>query len=130
MPRLIYHFLRSKSMTSAGSPRSYGRSRPLPGQKRMQRKLRKAKSPSSAPYTSPCSSQEEQRFSPMVVAVDNDLMKEDEMMGTVDGRTNIEERDQDGVIDVDKWSSIKIRFNIFPHRRNRSSQLRETIVDG
>ena len=117
-------------MTSAGSPRTYGRSRPLPGQKRMQRKPRRAKSPSSVPYTSPCSCQEEQHLDPTMVVVDDGLMKEDEMMGAVDGRTSIEEMDQDGMIEVDQWSSMKIRFNRFPHHRSHSSQLRETIVDG
>ena len=117
-------------MTSAGSPRTYGRSRPLPGQKRMQRKARKAKSPSSVPYISQSSCQEERPPGLTTVAVDDDLMKGDETMGSVDDQTSIEEMDQDGMTDVDKLSSIKIGFNKFPHRRSRFSQLRETIANG
>lgn len=117
-------------MTSAGSPRTYGRSRPLPDQKRMPRKLRKAKSPSSVPYISQSSCHEERPPGLTTVAVGDDLMKGDETMGTVDEQTSIEEMGQEWMTGVDKLTSTKIRFNKFPHRRSRSSQLRETIADG
>jgi hypothetical protein len=129
LPRLINNFLRSKLMTSAGSPGTYGRSRPLPGLKRMQRKQRKAKSPLSVPYINQCSYHEERPPGPTTVAVGGDLMKEGETMENVDDQTNTGEMDQDGMTDVDEFSSIKIRFNKFPRRRSRSSQLRETIAN-
>ncbi len=49
-----------------------------------------------------------------MAAVDDDLMKEDETMGTVDDQTIIGEMDQDGMIDVDRLYSAKIRINKFP----------------
>jgi hypothetical protein len=91
-------------MTSAGSPRTYGRSRPLPGQKRMQRKPKRAKSLLNVPYISQCWFQKDRPLGPTTAAVDDDLMKEDETMGTVDGQTSIEETGQDGMTDVDRLS--------------------------
>jgi hypothetical protein len=96
----------------------------------MQRKLKRAKSLSNVPYISQCWFQKDRPLGPTTAAVDDDLMKEDETMGTADGQTSIEETGQDGMTDVDRLSGNKIRINKFRHRRSRSSQLRETIVNG
>jgi hypothetical protein len=114
-------------MTSAASPRTYGRSRPPLDPKRMQRNQRKARSPSSGPCISQCSCREEPPPGLMTVAEEDGQMKEDETMLIVADLMSIEEMDMTDVVEV---SCIKIRYNKSPHRHSRCSQLRETFASG
>lgn len=117
-------------MTSVGSPRTYGRDRPQPDPKRMQKGLKTAKNPSSVPYISQCLCQEDPPQGPTIVVAEEDLMKEDETMWTVADLMSMEGMDQDGMIDVVKVSSTKIRLNRTPTRYSRCYQLQETFTNG
>lgn len=113
-------------MTSVGSPRTYGRSRPQLVPKKMQRKPRKAKSLSSVPCISLCSCQEEPHQGPTMVAEEDDLMKEEETIRIVADQMSIEEMD---MIDAIEVSFVKIRFNTCPLHHSRYSQLQETFTN-